>query len=34
MHPRECTMADGDTIDEILAKEPCVCWSLSNIKSG
>ena len=27
MHPRECTMADSDSLDEILAKEPCVCWS-------
>ena len=27
MNPRECTMADGDTIAEILAKEPCVCRS-------
>ena len=27
MHPRECTMGDGDTIEEILAKEPCTCRS-------
>ncbi len=27
MDSRECTLGDGDTIEEILVKESCTCWS-------